>query len=86
MTLVASFLLLAGPSQANSRIVDIAAASFDVVILRPCGLAALAVGAGLFLPATLLTAPNGRRAVEQAWNHFVTSPAESVLQRGLGDF
>jgi hypothetical protein len=62
------------------------AAGFDVVILRPLGLVAMATGAVLFVPAVLLTAPNGLDSVQTALKIFVTEPAKSVFQRPLGDF
>ena len=46
----------------------------------------MAVGAVLFVPAALLTAPNGLDSVKMALEFFVTEPANSVFQRPLGDF
>ncbi len=43
-------------------------------------------GALLFVPAALLTAPNGLDSVQMALEFFVTEPAKSVFQRPLGDF
>lgn len=57
----------------------------DLVLLRPLGLVAMAVGAGLFVPAALLTAPNGLDGIETALKFFVTEPAHSVFQRPLGE-
>jgi hypothetical protein len=59
---------------------------FDVVILRPLGLVAVAVGAVAFVPAALITAPNGRDGIQSALELFVTEPAKNVFQRPLGDF
>ena len=73
MTLIAGLLLPAN-------------VGFDVVVLRPLGLVATAVGAVLFVPAALLTAPNGRDGVDTALKFFIIEPAKSVFQRPLGDF
>jgi hypothetical protein len=71
----------AGPPSPNPI-----AAGFDVVILRPLGLVAAAVGAALFVPVALVTAPNGLDSLQSALTVFVTEPAKSVFQRPLGDF
>jgi len=63
-----------------------AAQVFDVVVLRPLGLCQAAVGAALFVPAAVVTAPGGKDAVEEAWEMFVVVPAKNVFQRPLGDF
>ncbi len=70
-----------GPEPVNQ-----AAVVFDLLILRPIGLVALAVGAATLLPAALLTAPNGRASVETALDLFVRAPMEDVFGRKLGDF
>ena len=95
MTLIAGLLLPANAhAQAQEQVEPpspnpIAAgfkAGFDVVILRPLGLVAMAVGAAAFVPAALLAAPAGRDGIEPALEIFVTEPAKSVFQRPLGDF
>lgn len=63
-----------------------AAKAFDVVVLRPLGLLATAIGAGFFPVAALLSSPGGRDAVEEALELFVLVPGQSVFQRPLGDF
>jgi hypothetical protein len=90
-TLIAALLLPANayaqaPEQVRPPRPNPVAAGFDVVILRPLGLVATAVGAVLFVPALLLTAPNGLDSVRSALKIFVTEPAKSVFQRPLGDF
>lgn len=62
------------------------AAVFDVVILRPLGLAAAVVGAALFVPAALITAPGGLDPVREAWELLVIVPGKNVFTRSLGDF
>lgn len=62
------------------------AAALDVVILRPLGLVAMALGTVAFVPAAVLTAPNGLDGINTALKSFVTEPAKSVFQRRLGDF
>jgi hypothetical protein len=91
VTLIAGLLLpgnaYAGEQQpVDSGSVNPAVAGFDVVILRPVGLVALAVGAVLFVPVALVTAANGKDSLETALEVFVTGPAKNVFQRPLGDF
>lgn len=62
------------------------AIGFDVLVLRPLGAVATAVGAVLFVPAALLAAPNGSEALQEARETFITVPAESVYKRRLGEF
>ena len=57
----------------------------DVLILRPLGLVVVPVGVAAFIPAALLTAPNGMDSVKTALELFVTGPANYVFQRPLGE-
>jgi hypothetical protein len=89
--LIAALLLSANAyAQAQEEVEppspNLIAAGFDVVILRPLGLVAAAVGAGLFVPVALVTAPNGLDSLQSALTIFVTEPAKSVFLRPLGDF
>ena len=95
MTLIAALLLPANAHalpreefepQPRNPIVAGLGIGFDVVILRPLGLVAVAVGAAAFVPAALLTAPNGRDGIQSALEILVTERAKSVFQRRLGDF
>jgi hypothetical protein len=63
-----------------------AAVGFDLVILRPLGLAAVVVSAAFFVPAAILTAPNGRDGLGEGLEQFVNAPAYGVFRRPLGDF
>ena len=63
-----------------------AAAVFDVLVVRPLGLVVLPVGVAAFIPAALLTAPNGKESLLTALDLFVTGPANYVFQRPLGEF
>ncbi len=60
--------------------------AFDLLILRPLGLVAAAVGAVLFLPAALITAPMGRDSIQAAKETFITVPSNDVFKRPLGEF
>ncbi len=62
------------------------AVGFDVVLLRPCGLVATLIGFGFFVPAAVVTAPGGLDSIEEAWEIFVSVPAEWTFERPLGDF
>lgn len=88
--LTVGFLLLltvsATPAQAGSGAGKVFDTSFDVLILRPTGFVATAVGAVLFVPAALLALPNGRAGVDQARERFITVPVESTFSRELGDW
>lgn len=91
LTLIAALLLPGNayaqePQLVKSGSVNPAVAGFDVVIVRPLGLAALAVGAVFFLPVALVTAANGKDSLQTALEIFVTGPAQNVFQRPLGDF
>jgi hypothetical protein len=61
-------------------------ATFDVLILRPTGLAVSVVGLGLFVPAALFSAPGGEIPVREAWDRFVVTPVRYTFTRPLGDF
>jgi len=81
-------LLLVAPAsaQAETDAAFYASATFDVLILRPLGVVASVIGAGLFIPSALITAPNGLDSVEEAWRMFVITPAEHVYMRPIGDW
>jgi hypothetical protein len=74
------------PEPAGREISAQAAAGFDVVILRPLGLAALVIGAASFVPVALISAPGGKDSFQAALELLVTGPANFVFQRPLGDF
>ena len=59
---------------------------FDLVFVRPLGLVAAAVGAVLFLPVALISAPQGKDGIDEAFELFVTVPADAVFRRSLGEF
>jgi hypothetical protein len=63
-----------------------AVAAFDVVVVRPLAATALPIGCALFVPAALLTAPNGMDSVKEAAEFFVIGPARYVFTRPLGEF
>lgn len=81
-------VLLAGPAAAETKSDPAAAAAFafDLVVVRPFGLVATAVGAVMFIPAAILTSPNGRDAIEEAFDVFVAAPGEYIYKRPLGEF
>ena len=63
-----------------------AVAAFDVVVVRPLAAAALPIGCAFFVPAAILTAPNGLDSMKEALEFFVTGPARYVFTRPLGEF
>lgn len=58
----------------------------DVAVVRPLAALTLGLGAVLFVPAALLSAPGGRDAIQEAWERFVQHPGEQVWERPLGEF
>ncbi len=76
----------ADETTSQSGAARVASIGFDAVILRPVGFVALVVGAGLFVPAALITAPNGWHSITEAREILVDNPAEHLFQRPLGDF
>ena len=60
--------------------------TFDVLIARPAAVGTLLVGAILFPPAAVLSSPNGRDTIEEAYERFITGPGENVWGRPLGEF
>ena len=63
-----------------------AVAAFDVVVVRPLAATALPIGCALFVPAAILTAPNGLDSMKEAAEFFVIGPARYVFTRPLGEF
>jgi predicted cobalt transporter CbtA len=58
----------------------------DLLVLRPLSLVTLIAGGLLFLPAALMTAPNGMDSVADAYERFVNEPGEYFWGRPLGEF
>jgi hypothetical protein len=74
------------PEQVEAEPLNPAAAAFDVLIVRPFGLVVVPVGVAAFIPAALLTAPNGLDSLQSALDYFVIGPVNYVFRRPLGDF
>jgi uncharacterized membrane protein YhhN len=88
---VALLLALASPAAAIAppdpwyvKAGNIAAKTFDVVLLRPLGLAATIGGFGCFAIALPFSAIN--RDINSPWETFVIGPTEFTFTRPLGDF
>lgn len=79
-------LLAPASARAETDLTFYAGAAFDLTVLRPLGLVTTAVGVGLFVPAALVTAPNGWDSIQEAWRRFVTEPAQNVYVRPLGEW
>jgi len=56
---------------------------FDVLIVRPVGLAALVAGSGFFVISAPLTAPFV--GFDDTWELFVKEPYRYAIRRSLGD-
>jgi len=85
---LAAALALGSPSaaRADSGFSDVMASIFDVALLRPLGFVTTLVGAGLFVPAALVTLPTGKDGLEHAWDVFITTPVQHTFKRPLGEF
>jgi hypothetical protein len=73
-------------AEARSARPNPALMAVDLLIMRPLGFVGAAVGAVLFLPAALITAPMGRESIETAKETFITVPSNEVFKRPLGKF
>ena len=58
----------------------------DLIVVRPLSAVTLAVGAALFVPAAIMTSPNGWDSVKDAYQRFVDEPVEYFARRPLGEF
>jgi hypothetical protein len=90
-TLIACLLLPAGahalaPQESEFHFSKIGLIAFDVVILRPLGLVAVAVGSAAFVPVAVIAAPAGRDSLKTALGVLVTTPGKNVFRRPLGEF
>jgi len=57
----------------------------DLILIRPAAALTLGTGAVLFVPAALMTAPNGWESIKEAYQRFVDEPAEYFITRPLGE-
>lgn len=58
---------------------------FDLLIIRPVGLATIVVGSVFFLPAALMASPSGMGGVRDSWQAFVAPSVEFTFNRPLGE-
>jgi hypothetical protein len=58
----------------------------DLAVIRPLAAVTLAAGAALFVPAVIMTAPNGVDSMRDAYDRFVREPGEYFYSRPLGEF
>jgi hypothetical protein len=59
---------------------------FDAVIVRPLTFTTVIIGAAMFVPAVIISAPNLSVTYDEVVEVFITIPYESVFERELGDF
>jgi hypothetical protein len=88
---LAAAALLVGtavPAHAGSKLDNIDRNSvppvFDLVVMRPIGLATTVAGAAIFLPVGLVTALFHRDSVKPVFNHLVRGPYEFTFQDPIG--
>jgi hypothetical protein len=74
------------PPSLAARAGNVAAIAVDLLIARPLLTAATAVGAVLFVPTALVSAPQGRHGLQEAWEMLVVVPADNAFRRPLGEF
>ncbi len=58
----------------------------DLLLVRPLAAVTLAAGAALFVPAAVMTSPNGFESMRDAYERFVREPGEYFYSRPLGEF
>jgi hypothetical protein len=58
----------------------------DLMLIRPLAGITLVAGALLFVPAALITAPNGTDSIRDAYDRFLREPGEYFYSRPLGEF
>lgn len=64
--------------------VEIGKMTTDALLVRPLGIAATAIGFGLFIVSVPFSALGGNTG--DAWNALVAKPAEFTFKRPLGEF
>ena len=57
----------------------------DLLVIRPLAAVTLAAGAVLFVPAVIMTSPNGWDSMKDAYQRFVDEPGEYLISRPLGE-
>ena len=57
---------------------------FDAVVLRPLGAATLLLGSAVALPAIALAAPGGEEGIDNAYDVFVRTPWDNLVNAPLG--
>lgn len=58
----------------------------DLLLVRPLAGVTLIAGSVLFVPAAIMTAPNGWDSVKEAYNRFIDEPVDYFASRPLGEF
>ena len=58
----------------------------DLCVIRPLAAVTAAAGIVLFVPAVIMTSPNGKDSMKDAYNRFVREPGEYFAKRPLGEF
>ena len=76
----------AQPQSSMDRTIHGAAIAFDVVVLRPLAIAALAVGAVMLPVAALMASAGGKEKIDEATDLFVMDPYDVAFGQPLGDF
>ncbi|TMA24181.1 MAG: hypothetical protein E6J87_24305 [Deltaproteobacteria bacterium] len=58
----------------------------DLLVVRPLAAVTFLAGAALFLPAAVMTSPNGTDSIHDAYERFIREPGEYAYSRPLGEF
>jgi hypothetical protein len=78
------------PAPIETHWYDSAVRNFDItvdlILIRPLAAITAVAGAALFVPAVIMTAPNGKDSIKDAYDRFVREPGEYFASRPLGEF
>lgn len=74
------------PATTATRALEIAGQGADLVFMRPLLAVATVVGAAAFVPVALVSAPQGKHGIKEAWQLLVVAPAQLAFTRPLGEF
>jgi len=69
----------------TSRGADVTASIVDLTIVRPLATIKVIVGALLFPPAALFSAPMGKEGIQGAYETLIEVPAEYAFKRDIGE-
>ncbi len=69
----------------TSRGADVTASIVDLTIVRPLATIKVIIGALMFPPAALFSAPMGMEGIQGAYETLIEIPAEYAFKRDIGE-